>query len=373
MTEKKLTMKDYVREAPEVLRKNLNHSKELTQSLVNEYVNNNLKDILIIASGSSYNGSLCARSFLRKILQCEVKVVTPFTFVHYENDYKENDLVVVISQSGRSTNALDAIQLVKKNGHRAIGITGDLKSDFSDICDLTIDWGVGIEKVLMVTKGVVTLTQYLMLFGLEAALEEKRIDEKEYESWMKDIDKSIKAYEQLESATTEFITRHNLDILSMHNVWFVSAGSNRATAVEGALKIGEAVKLHASNYEVEEFLHGPVFPINPDYTVFFYDSNDEAGERILQVYRAVKKVTNRAYLITDRDLDDPDTIKTDIHIAEPLNPLAYLAVAPLIADHVSETLNTQIGFPPRRTIKQDVSTKSEKHPRGAEEVQPLIF
>lgn len=360
--EKKLTMKDYVIETPEYVLRNINNSKDLTKSLVDVYLQRDYKRVVVVACGSSYNGSICAQEFMHRILKKDVRVVTPFTFCHYENDYDEDDFIVVVSQSGRSTNSIEALDLLKEKGLKTIGITGDLDSDFSDICDLTIEWGVGIEKVGMVTKGVVTLALYLMLFALEAMHAKGEMSQEEIVSWKDEMRKTVDAHKELQESTFKFIENHKKDLLSMKNIWLYSAGSNLSTCIEGALKVGESVKLHASAYEVEEFLHGPVFPLNPDYTVIAMDSNDDSRDRILQVYDAVKTVTDKAYLITDMQTDDPDAITTKVHIREELNPLAYLAVMPLIAEYASETLQSK-SHPLYLNFREKISIKSNKKPR----------
>ena len=115
MEEKKLTMKDYVIETPDCVAKNLELGTELTAELVSEYVKQDFKRVLIVASGSSFNGSTCAQPFMRKLLKKEVKVVSPFTFSYFE-EISADDFIVICSQSGRSTNAIEAAQKVKANG-----------------------------------------------------------------------------------------------------------------------------------------------------------------------------------------------------------------------------------------------------------------
>ena len=116
MEEKKLNMRDYVEETPDVVRKNCKNHSELTNRLVQEFLKKDYKSIWIVASGSSYNACMSARLFMRKTLNMEVKVIPPFTFENYENDFKEDDFVFVVSQSGRSTNALAALDFLKKKG-----------------------------------------------------------------------------------------------------------------------------------------------------------------------------------------------------------------------------------------------------------------
>ena len=361
MEEKKLTMKDYVIETPGAVLANIDRSKELTQSLVDLYVKKDYKRIIIVACGSSYNGAICAKAFMHHVLKKEVQVVAPLTFVNYENDFTDDDFIVVCSQSGRSTNSLEAIELIKSRGLPAIGITGDVESDFKEDCDLTVDWGVGIEKVGMVTKGVVTLALYFMLFALEASEKQSLLTSDEVKGWKDEMRKAMDVHQQLQTSSFAFIEKHKKDLLSMKNVWIISAGTNLATGIEGALKIGESVKIHSTCYEVEEFLHGPVFPLNPDYTVIAIDSNDKCRQRIHDVYHAVKNVTDRAYLITSAPVDDEDAITTSIEVNELINPLAYLAVCPLLAEFAQQSLECKM-HPLYIHFREGVSTKSRKKP-----------
>ena len=49
-------------------------------------------------------------------------------------------------------------------GHRAIGITSNVNSDFGDgICDVVVDYGIGIETVGYVTLGMVGLVLYFIM------------------------------------------------------------------------------------------------------------------------------------------------------------------------------------------------------------------
>ena len=149
----------------------------------------------------------------------------------------------------------------------------------------------------------------------------------------------------------------------MKNVWLFSAGSGLPVAIEGALKIGETVHIHATPYECEEFLHGPCYPFDPNYTVIAIDTNDDSSARINQIYQACKKVTDHAYIITSQATDDPDAIKSVTQVNQMVQPLAYLAVCPLLANFASREL-TAPGCPLNREFHQLVQTKSRKKPRN---------
>ncbi len=58
----------------------------------------------------------------------------PYTFTYYENDIKENDLVLVVTQSGLSTNAIEALKNHQEKECRAICLTGNKKQRCKRCC-----------------------------------------------------------------------------------------------------------------------------------------------------------------------------------------------------------------------------------------------
>ena len=159
------TMMGYIEESAAQCRYNIEHASELVRPAVDRYTQKAYNRILIIASGSSYNGSCLAKYFVEKILKVRTEVVTSFTFNHYETIFDEQTFVFGAGQSGRSTNTNDALQKARDHGLTAIGLTGNVESVMKDHCDLCLNWGMGIEKIGFVTKGVVTLGLYYMLFA----------------------------------------------------------------------------------------------------------------------------------------------------------------------------------------------------------------
>ena len=101
-----------------------------TQRMVELYLSRPYRTVWLVACGSSCNAGHCARYYMKQYLGVEVKIVTPFTFNHYEHDMTPDDFVVCISQSGCSTNTIESLQLCRRLGVRAIGLTGNIHSDF---------------------------------------------------------------------------------------------------------------------------------------------------------------------------------------------------------------------------------------------------
>ena len=190
----KHTMRDYVLQTPAILRRLLTEHWEAP--LAAAFAARPVRILRLVASGSSYNAALCVRPYLRKWLSCEVLITEPFTFCTYECQQPEDELAVVISQSGYSTNALQALDAIHAKGRTAIGITSDPASDLRLHADLLIDYGCGPESVGYVTMGVTSLGLFLCLFALQAAYAAGRLSGAALAAEREKLFRLADAYEQ---------------------------------------------------------------------------------------------------------------------------------------------------------------------------------
>lgn len=337
----KNSMMDYILESPKVVIENVNNSKQLTQILVNEFVKGDYTSIVIVASGSSYNSALCSRYFIEDILQLKVEVIPPATFNEYENNIKEDEFVFVISQTGYSTNAIRALNTLNQNNIKSIGLTGNVESDFKDHADIVIDYGVGIETVGYVTKGVTTLVTFLNLFALESALIQEKIKQDEYENIIESIIEVMAYHETTVNKTVDFIENNIKGFSNMEILCLVAFGSNYGTAYEGSLKISETVRIPCIPFELEEFIHGPNLQLTPKYSILVMENGDHTNDLAYSIYEASKQITNKAYLVTCNEERKGERILNVFNANnELLNPLAFLPVVQTIAFCISDYLGT---------------------------------
>ncbi|MDD6467122.1 MAG: SIS domain-containing protein [Erysipelotrichaceae bacterium] len=336
------TMLTYIEGTPEQIACNVERSKQLTKELVDLYVEKNYENIWIIACGSSSNGSNCAKPFMMKYLNCDVKIVPPNTFIYGEDKMKETDLAFVISQSGCSTNSIEALDKLKAMGCLAVGLTGNVNSDFKDHADVVIDYGVGIETVGYVTKGVTTLAQFLMLFALEAALTKGILPLNTYQEIIDEMKEVPARHKKVQEETWDFYQKNHKEMTSMTVANCCGFAQGYGVATEGALKIGETIQIPSFAYEAEEWIHGPNLQLTPNYTIFLIDDlMAGSSDRLMQIYQASRSVTDRTYAITNSPVvDDDHAIRLPFDIKEPLLlPLYALPFFQIIAHQVTTELH----------------------------------
>jgi len=356
-----VTMRDYVLETPKTVLENVKNSKQLTKPLVDLYTKKNYRKIIIVASGSSCNATTMAKGLMMHYLDVEVKIVTPFTFTNYEFNVKEDDFVICVSQSGCSTNTIDALRKCKEMNIPTIGLTGNPNSDFKTEADVVIDYGVGEELVGYVTKGVVTLTLFFMLFALEVALVTNKASEEDVNNRKSEIIKAMDAHKEMVDAFDKFYLEHKKVLTSMSNLYAISCGANYGTIMEAALKIGETVHVPAVQYEVDEYIHGPNYQLTPNYTVILVDGGDEAGKRCVQAYHATRTITDKCFIITNNESITENVIRIPSAVSEMLSPLYNVVFFQLLSYHVSDELKSLRRHPLFTSFETKISAKSESY------------
>lgn len=356
------TMNDYILETPKRVLTNLKNRKSLVKDMLDLFFEKEYKNICIVASGSSFNGAVCAKPLMQKLLKRDIKVVPPYTFENYDFKYLEDTFTIVISQSGSSTNSIRALKKLKSVGIPAIGLTGNTQSDFKNFADYILDYGCGIETVHYVTIGVVTLIEYLYLFSLEAALHEGNISTELYDDYIKEIELAMKAHQMIYKATEDFIKKNYKALTSMNVVYICGCGPNYGTALEGSLKIGETVLIPVIPYETEELIHGPYLQLTPNYTIFFIDNGDHTSERTVELYHNARYVTDRVFIISNDDsIDDQYAIRCDIETNEYISPLYKLVPFQLIAYQITEDLNRWKKHPLYYKFSKNAGSKTESY------------
>lgn len=351
--DRKMTMLDYIDEAPSVARANIIRRDELVGPVVELCKNEVPRRIVLVASGSSYNACVCALPFMRSCLgaACALHLVTPFTFTHYERGLSPDDLVLVVTQSGLSTNAIEALDALRDRGARAICLTGNVESDVCEHADAVIDYGVGEELVGYVTKGVTTLTVFLMLLAMRFGACGERVGE---------ISGALDVAEAVRAEADPFFERHIKRFTSMDVCYCCGTEPTRGVTREGALKIGETVHIPCPAYEVEEYIHGPNLQLTPAYTCLFFDAGDEASTRVERVWRATCEVTDGAFLVTPRSLAESDAralITPPLPTPE-VASLAYLPLVQLLSYRASTALGGTRQHPLMKRFKAVAAAKT---------------
>ena len=294
------TMDDYMLEAQELARRNLENRKEITRKFVDVMKKNKYARIVLVGSGSSYNIANNVRYFMQKYLKLEVRVVWPSTFLHYEIEAISDDtLVVFLTQGGHSTNTVAAAEALQSAGVEAIAFTNWVDAPIKNHMKTIIGYN-STSGDQFVTKGFVMSSLFLMLASIEAALATEKVTQEVYDGVIVQLTKAIDALSDVRETAIAYYEQNREFLQDLDRVMTVGCGPTFGTALEAALKLTETYGCSANAYEVEEIIHGPAYEIYQNHTVCFMDTKkSKVHARMLSIYKEMSRLTDRVFLLTD--------------------------------------------------------------------------
>jgi glucosamine--fructose-6-phosphate aminotransferase (isomerizing) len=179
--------------------------------------------------------------------------------------------VIVLSQSGRSKDVLDAIVTVQPQ--LLIALTNDARSPLANKAGLVIDIGAGHERAVPATKSVTGMAAILLWAAALVAgtsgrsADTLRATAGDVEAW-------------LQGEGTGDVVKAAERIAQQRSVAVVGAGYGVPIAHEAALKIKESSYLHAEGFAAGEFRHGSAAIL--DAQTVLVGIVDEASRAIVQ-------------------------------------------------------------------------------------------
>ena len=167
-----------------VMEAEINSQGQIIENLINRYVVNycvlmdiplDIKRIVIIASGSSYNAGLYGKYFLENIAKVETSVEYASEVANNNFNFLSDALYVFISQSGNSTDTVLAMEKVKSLGLKTLCITNNLQSKMYLTADYKFDIEAGREQAIAATKTYSASVVMLWLIACKIA-QNKHLD-----------------------------------------------------------------------------------------------------------------------------------------------------------------------------------------------------
>ena len=295
----------------------------------NTYIFKELKEcsinrVLILATGSSINAANTAKYFLQDILEAKIYIEEPSIFYDYEKIDLEIDLIIVISQSGKSASTINATRKINEILKKPlIIITNNKESSIVEYSKYILDLNIGIENVGFVTKGFsgTVLNLFLLAIGLKNQYF-KYNDELRY--LINNINTIIE--------NTNLYFEKNKEILKHINRFIcLGYGANYGITKEFETKFTEVVRCPSSGYELEAYMHGPYLEANKTNAIFYLDldSNNLLSKRLNLLKKYMEEYIGFSTTITNKNTKGDETI--NLNILEKINPnfLSLLYIIPI--------------------------------------------
>ena len=280
--EEKSTMQKEIFEQPEVVQKLIQQCIN-TDNNVTLNLPLNINNIVISASGSSYNCAAIAAPLFREMLCIPCEYEYSSEFILQKNYFVTPEtLFIFISQSGETSDTLQAIKKIKELGGKTLCITNAENSTLWNLSDYRILSDAGVEKSIASTKALCAQLFCMMLIILKIKFSKAQTIEKEIHALKRlpfYLERIIGDFDRFKIAA-EMIAQYR-DIVILGNKTYYPV------AKEGALKIKETSYLNVMAYPFGEFMHGHVAVLNEKAIVIAIidEENEISARRNLQKIR----------------------------------------------------------------------------------------
>lgn len=282
--------------------------------------------IVIIGCGTSWHAALIGEYLLEEYAQVPVEVEYASEFRYRKPVLGENDVVIVISQSGETADTLAALRLAKEKGALAVGICNVVGSTLARETEAGVYTHAGVEIGVASTKAFTAQVTVLTLFALKLARAKKNISEETYKLLVKELSEIPEK--------GRAILQNNLKIKAIAekykdavNALYLGRGTLFPVALEGALKLKEISYIHAEGYAAGEMKHGPIALVDNDLPVVVVAPHDAYYEKIVSNIQEVKaRKGNIIAVVTEGDKALKEMADDVLEI-----PKSHPAVAPLLS------------------------------------------
>ena len=216
-----------------------------------------LNNIIIVACGSAYHVGVVGQYVIESASRIPVRVELASEFRYRDPIMNENDLVVVISQSGETADSLAALRLAKKMNIKTLGIVNVVGSSIAREADFVFYTLAGPEIAVATTKAY--SAQLIAIYALAIQLGKYReiIDENRYTSLIEEMETLPEKMERVLS-DKERIQWFASKYANAQDMYFIGRGIDYAVSLEGSLKMKEISYVHSEAYAAGEIKHGPI-------------------------------------------------------------------------------------------------------------------
>ena len=212
--------------------------------------------IKIAACGTSWHAGHAGKFMLEKLARVPVEVDYASEFRYRDPVLTENDLMVVISQSGETADTIAAMREAKQAGCKVLAICNVQGSMIHREADGTILTHAGPEIGVASTKAFTAQMIALYLFALYLGELRGTISTDEGKKLAQDLAELPLKIEQLLN-DADLVEDLSKEYFRVQDFLYLGRGINFPVALEGALKLKEISYIHAEGYPAGEMKHGP--------------------------------------------------------------------------------------------------------------------
>jgi len=243
--------------------------------------------IYIVACGTAYHAGLVGKYYIERMVRTLVEVDVASEFRYRDPILDDKTMLIVVSQSGETSDTLAALKEANRKGAHTLAITNVVGSSIAREADQVLYTWAGPEIAVASTKAYTT--QLILFFMLALYMAEIKGTMSEDE-----IARLVGLLQKVPAQISE--TLSDVDPIKTfakqygfnEDVFYIGRSLDYDVALEGALKLKEISYIHAEAYAAGELKHGTLALIVEGVPVIALATQKSVYEKTLSNIKEVK-------------------------------------------------------------------------------------
>ena len=289
----------------------------------------------LVGCGTAMHAGMVGKAAIETLARVPAEVDIASEFRYRDPILNPNDLVIIISQSGETSDTLAALKLAKSRGVPVLAIVNVVGSSIARAADYVLYTYAGPEIAVASTKAYMVQLCVLYLFALRLAYARGRLSEAEtrrYTAQLLRAPEIIKARLEDCDQIKYLASRY----MNTQSCFFIGRGFDYSLSLEGSLKLKEISYVHSDAYAAGELKHGTISLITDGVPVIALATQKQVYEKTISNAKETRSRGARVLLFTTKDavvpegvadavirLDEYEDILMPLQLIVPLQLFAY--------------------------------------------------
>ncbi|MFO7156087.1 MAG: isomerizing glutamine--fructose-6-phosphate transaminase [Pseudomonadota bacterium] len=240
-----------------------------------------IQRIELAACGTSWHAALIARRAIEELVGIPTTADIASEYRDWPRRQREGTLTIVISQSGETTDTLEAMRSAKRAGFRTGAIVNVPGSTMAREADGTIVTQAGTEVAIASTKAFTCQVAALLSIALGLGRMRGAMDAARERAVVQALERVPRQVETILRDVGSLARDVAREQIKPENFFYLGRGYGYPVAREGALKLKETSYVHAEAYPSGEFRHGPIALISEGVPVVAVAARSRQHDKIL--------------------------------------------------------------------------------------------
>ena len=289
----------------------------------------------LVGCGTAMHAGMVGKAAIETLARVPAEVDIASEFRYRDPILNPNDLVIIISQSGETSDTLAALKLAKSRGVPVLAIVNVVGSSIARAADYVLYTYAGPEIAVASTKAYMVQLCVLYLFALRLAYARGRLSAAETRRYTAQL---LHAPEVVRArlADCEQIKYLASRYMNTQSCFFIGRGFDYSLSLEGSLKLKEISYVHSDAYAAGELKHGTISLITDGVPVIALATQKQVYEKTISNAKETRSRGARVLLFTTKDavvpegvadavvrLDDYEDLLMPLQLIVPLQLFAY--------------------------------------------------